>query len=91
MVSDLNHYKDLTHNVNNFVDDSSSNIGTTILTDILNYKTRLCFMNSFVIGKLQYMLPLLLSALKDLVHKVHLIYMKAAKVVLNFNTFKKSN
>ena len=37
MVSDLNHYKDLTHNVNKFIDDSSSNIGTTILTDIPLY------------------------------------------------------
>ena len=187
MISDLNHYKDLSHHVNNFVDDSSSNIGTKILTDIplyikdyleilkhfytinllsmnkqktkftiigsptqvsqtknlkinlgqdtincdsqirilgslissdnkltsninelisnlnfrlfnltkikkyTNYKSRLSYVNSFVIGKLNYMLPLLLSAPKDLVHKVHLIYMKAAKVILNFNTFKQSN
>ena len=27
----------------------------------------------------------------DLGHKAHIIYMKAAKIVLNFNTFKKSN
>ena len=37
MYTDLNHYIDLTHEVSNFVDDSTSNIGTKNFNDITLY------------------------------------------------------
>ena len=58
---------------------------------LTTFKTRLNFINSFVIGRLNYVLPIFLAAPGYLVHKLHLIQIKAAKLAVGNGYFRKSN
>ena len=49
------------------------------------------FINSFIIGKLNYMPPLLVSAPAQLMQKLHVIYMKSAKLAVGGNLYKIRN
>ena len=60
------------------------------LTPFTDSKTRLAFINSHVIGKLNYMLPLYSHASAFLLKKLHNIQMKAARVVIGSYCFKKN-
>ena len=62
-----------------------------LVRNITNFETRLKFLSSYVLGKINYLLPLLLSAPKTIVHQMHLLQVKAAKCAWNQNTFKISN
>ena len=60
------------------------------LTPYTDSKTRLSFMNSQVIGKLNYMLPLYSHASAPLINKLHNIQMKAARTVIGSYCFMKN-
>ena len=49
------------------------------------------FTNTFIIEKLNYMLPLLISAPAQLIQKLHVIYMKSAKLAVRGNLFRIRN
>ena len=55
-----------------------------------DFKTRLNFMNSFVIGKLNYMLPIYNIAPNYIKNKLHKILMKAARGAIGNYCYKKS-
>ena len=56
-----------------------------------DFESRRRFILSFVVGKLNYLLPLFYSAPKDQLHKLHLIYVKACKISWGVSTFRVSN
>ena len=60
------------------------------ITQYTDFRTRLMFANSFIIGKLIYMLPLYLHAPQVLINKLHKVVMTAARVVISDYCFKKS-
>ena len=60
------------------------------LTPYTDFRTRLIFANSFIIGKLIYMLPLYLHASQVLKNKLHKVLMTAARVVISDFCYKKS-
>ena len=55
-----------------------------------NFSTRLQFINSYVIGKLNYMLPIYNAASSNNITKIHNILMKAARTAIGNYCFKKS-
>ena len=56
-----------------------------------DFKTRLRFLSSFVMGKISYLLPIFLSASTEIKHKLHLLQIKTAKAAWGSNTFRVSN
>ena len=56
-----------------------------------DFKSRLSFMNAYVLGKLNYMLPLYNNLPGYLVRKLHKIVMTAARVIIGNYCFKISN
>ena len=60
------------------------------ISQYTDFKTRLSFLNSFVIGKLNYMLPLYLHAPEALINKLHKATMTAARCAIENFCFKKS-
>ena len=52
------------------------------IREFTDFKTRLIFMNSFVIGKLIYMLPLYNNVPQYLTNKLHKILMTAARCAI---------
>ena len=56
-----------------------------------DFKSRLSFMNAYVLGKLNYMLPLYNNLPGYLVRKLHKIIMTSARVIIGNYCFKKSN
>ena len=60
------------------------------LTPFTDSKTRLSFMNSQVMGKLNYMLPLYSHASAPLITKLHKVQMKAARAVIGSYCFMKN-
>ena len=60
------------------------------LTKFMTFKTRLAFVNSFVIGKLLYALPVYVGMDKSLYKKLHKVIMRAARVSIGNFCFKKS-
>ena len=50
------------------------------LNKYTNFKTRLSFINGYIIGKLQYMLPLYMNANQINVNKLHKVLMRAARM-----------
>ena len=61
------------------------------MKEFTDFKTRLIFMNSFVIGKLIYRLPLYNNVPQYLTNKLHKILMTAARCAIGDYCFKKSN
>ena len=55
-----------------------------------DFKSRLSFLNSFVIGKLQYMLPMYSNAPDYLLTKLHKVIMSGARTAIGSYCFKKS-
>ena len=55
-----------------------------------NFKTRLNFLNAYVIGKMNYMLPIYNNVLKYMMHKFHKILMKSARCAIGNYCFRKS-
>ena len=56
-----------------------------------NFKSRLSFLNAYVIGKLNYMLPHYNKLPNHLNNKLHKILMTAARCAVGSYCFKKSN
>ena len=61
------------------------------MKEFTDFKTRLIFMNSFVMGKLIYMLPLYNNVPQYLANKLHKILMTAARCAIGDYCFKKIN
>ena len=61
-----------------------------VLTKFTDFKTRLQFANSFIVGKLNYMLPLYSNLTVFNFHKLHKLLMTAARVVVGNYCYKKS-
>ena len=61
-----------------------------LIKQYTDFKTRLSFLNSFVIGKLNYMLPLYMNAPQFLVNKLHKVVMTSARLAIGSFCFKKS-
>ena len=59
------------------------------VTKFMTFKTRLCFVKSFVIGKLQYVLPLYFGIDTNLQNKFHHVIMKSAHTIIGNYCFKK--
>jgi len=55
-----------------------------------DFQTRLSFINSFVIGKLNYMLPLYTNAPNYLINKLHKVIMTGARAAIGNYCFRKS-
>ena len=60
------------------------------LTPYTNFSTRYKFLNAFVIGKLNYMVPIFSTATKDNLNKLYKIIMTAARAAIGDYCFKKS-
>ena len=55
-----------------------------------DFKTRLVFLNAHILGKINYLIPLYMSANKDQLNKIHKVLMTAARSVIGNYCFKKS-
>ena len=53
------------------------------LNKYTNFKTRLSFLNAYVIGKLRYMLPMYIRASNDNLNKLHKVIMRSARTARN--------
>ena len=60
------------------------------LNKYTNFKTRLSFINGYIIGKLQYMLPLYMNANQNNINKLHKVLMRAARTALGHYGLKLS-
>ena len=60
------------------------------LTPYTNFNTRSKFLNSFVMGKLYYMVPIYSLANKDNLQKLHKVIMTAARAAIENFCFQKS-
>ena len=60
-----------------------------ILTNVTDFKTRLQFTNSFIIGKLNYMLPIYSNLTYSNINKLHKLVMTAARSVIGSYCYKK--
>ena len=58
---------------------------------LTNHYARLRYTNSFIVEKLNFMLPIFFSAPKCIINKLHIIYAKTARLIYGGNTFKVSN
>merc|ERR1712240_916690 len=77
------------------INELSSNLLNRInnihkITKYTNFKSRLMFINAYVIGKLNYMLPMYNNAPIYLKNKLHKIVMKGAQTAIGNYCFKKS-
>ena len=52
------------------------------LKEYTTFRTRLQFMNAFVVGKLRYMLPIYMNATTDNINKLHKVLMRCARVTI---------
>ena len=62
----------------------------SLVGKFMNFGTRCAFIKSYVLGKLQYGLPLYLGMKKELVDKFHKIIMRSARTIIGSYCFKKS-
>ena len=60
------------------------------INEYTDFDTRLSFLNSFVIGKIKYMLPLYMNAPGILLNQLHKVLMASARLVIGSYCFKKS-
>ena len=60
------------------------------LNKFTDFKTRLSFLNAYVIGKLNYILPIYMHANKKLKDKLHKVLMTAARCAIGNYCFRKS-
>ena len=60
------------------------------LTPYTHFSTKSKFLNAFVIGKLNYMVPIYSTATKKKLNKLHKIIMTAARAAIGDYCFKKS-
>ena len=60
------------------------------LTHVTNFKNRLKFLNSYVIGKLIYACPIYMNASEQNIVKLHKVIMTAARAAIGNYCFKKS-
>ena len=60
------------------------------ISQYTDFHTRQNFINSFVIGKLNYMLPLYLHLSEGLKNKLHKVIMNAARVSIGNYCYKKT-
>ena len=82
MDSEINKLSSVLHNrINNI----------KIITKYTDFKSRLNFVNAFVLGKLNYMLPIYNNLPGYLNNKLHKIIMTAARTVIGNYCFRKSN
>ena len=65
-------------------------INIKILTKFTNFRTRLNFLNGFVIGKINYMLPIYSLTNTINKNKIHKIITTAARAAIGNFCFKKS-
>ena len=60
------------------------------ITKYTTFKTRLSFINAYVIGKLNYILPLYLNLNQNIINKLHKVVMTSARCAIGSYCFKKS-
>ena len=60
------------------------------IKEYTDFKTRLSFLNSFVIGKMKYMIPLYMNAPAYEIKKLHKVLMTSARLAIGSYCFKKS-
>ena len=56
-----------------------------------DFRSRQRFLFSFILGRLNYLLPVYLSAPKVILNKLHLIITKTARAIYGMNTFRITN
>ena len=77
--------------INNLVSNLHNKVhNIRVITKFTDCKTRLQFANSFIIGKLNYMLPMYSNLTIQNLNKLHKLLMTAARVVVGDFCFKKS-
>ena len=60
------------------------------LSKYTDFKTRLKFVNSHILGKINYLTPLYLNANKNQIDKMHKVLMTSARTVIGNYCFRKS-
>ena len=60
------------------------------LTNVTNFKTRLLFIRSYVIGKLIYAMPLYMHCSAENITKIHRLIMTAARASIGCYCYKRS-
>ena len=60
------------------------------LNKFTNFKTRIQFVNSFVVGKLRYMLPIYMNSTLDNINRLHKVVMTAARTSIGNYCIRKS-
>ena len=60
------------------------------LSKYTDFKTRLKFVNAYILGKINYLTPLYLSANKQQIDKIHKVLMTSARTVIGNYCFRKS-